>query len=172
MVVIEPVERSRMLKIGSEESVLWSMVDFYRATLLSKCSGLDEEQLKRRAVNPSSLSLLGLLRHCTATERYFFEECLEGGTLAPLYSTIADPDGDFNDLDSLSAAQVVHRFLEQCDRSRVIAAAHSFDDVAYSDVFQSDLSLRFVAVHLVDEYARHCGHADLLREVIDGSVGH
>ena len=172
MAIVEPVERSRMLKVGSEAEVLGSMIDFYWATLLAKCSGLDEQQLKRRAIEPSSLTLLGLLRHCTVTERYFFEECLEGEALEPLYTSLADPDGDFNDLDSLPAVQVVRRFLDQCERSRVIAAAHSLDDVAYSDVFHSDVSFRFIAVHLVDEYARHCGHADLLREVIDGSVGH
>lgn len=91
--------------------------------------------------------------------------------MVPVY-TGTNPDGDFNDLDSNSVEAAVALYLEMCGLSRAIAPTHSFDEVVYSDAFESDLTYRFITVHLVDEYARHCGHADLFRELIDGAIGH
>ncbi len=171
MAIIDNVKRARFRFTGDEPEVVWAMLEFYRQTLLFKCEGLDQAQLRLRPIVPSNLSLLGLLRHLTVVERYWFQECLDGQALDPLY-TQDDPDGDFNDLDSAPAQEVWRRYQAQCDISRGITAVHSFDEVVACDLFGTPVSLRFIGTHLVDEYARHCGHADLLREVIDGTVGH
>jgi uncharacterized damage-inducible protein DinB len=170
MAVVNEVERSEYIGTGGEREIIWVMLDFYRDTLLAKCQGLDEEQLKRRSVPPSTLTLLGLVRHMTENERYWFEECLLGRDLPPMYATDDSHDGEFNDLDSTSAEEVVKRFLAVRDSSRRIVAVHSLDEVAPRSDF-GPVSLRFIGMHLVDEYARHCGHADLLRQAIDGAVG-
>lgn len=137
---------------------------------MAKCQGLNEEHLKRRSVPPSTLTLLGLVRHMTENERYWFEECLLSRDLSPMYATDDSHDGEFDDLDSTPAEEVVQRFLAVCDSSRRIVAMHALDEVAPRSVF-GPVSLRFIGMHLVDEYARHCGHADLLRQAIDGAVG-
>jgi len=169
MVVINKVDRSEHLCVGSETDVLWSMLDYHRSTLLWKCAGLDEEQLRRRSVTPSALSLFELLQHLTSAERYWFQECLLGSSLEPLYSTT--PEGEIDPLDPTPVEDVVRHFLATCQESRRIVAVHSLDEIVPSQVWGSSVSLRFIAMHMVEEYARHCGHADLLREAIDGAVG-
>jgi hypothetical protein len=169
MAAVHDVERRERQFTGAEGEVLWSMLDFHRSTLLWKCEGLDEEQLRRRSVTPSALSLLDLLSHLTGAERYWFQSCLLGRVLEPLYSTTAD--GDVDPLDPTPTDEVVKRFLATCDDSRRITSDRSLDEVVYSEVFQCPVSLRGIAVHMIEEYARHCGHADLLREAIDGAVG-
>jgi len=169
MPLIVGVERSERLFQGDEPEVLWSMLDRLRSTFLLKCEGLDEEELGRRSVTPSELSLFDLLRHLTGAERYWFQQCLLGSVLEPLYMTT--PDGEIDPLDPTTAEDVVKRFLTACDESRRIAAVHSLEEVVPSEVYGRPVSFRFIAVHMIEEYARHCGHADLLRESIDGAVG-
>jgi hypothetical protein len=170
MTVVNAVERPDYIGTGGDREIMWVMLDFFRATLLVKCQGLDEEQLKRRSIPPSTLTLLGLVRHVTENERYWFEECLLGTELPPMYATDDSHDGEFEDLDSVPAQEVVNRFRAACDTSRSIVSTHSLEEIAPRSVF-GPVSLRFIGMHLIDEYARHCGHADLLRQVIDGSVG-
>jgi len=169
--VVEAVNRPLPLHLGTEAEILWRMVDFHRATLLMKCEGLDEAALARRAVPPSSLSLLGLVRHSTEVEQYWFERVFLGLDVRAPYSSRENQDGDFDDLDSESAAEAVARFLAQCAVSREVAQTHQLEDLSVLEREDGRVSLRYIGVHLVDEYARHCGHADLLREVIDGVVG-
>lgn len=147
------------------------MVDFHRATLLMKCEGLEDEDLVRRAVPPSSLSLLGLVRHSTEVEQYWFERVFLGLEVHPPYSSDERRDGDFDELDSEPASDAIAHFLAQCEGSREIARTHQLEDLSVLEREDGRVSLRYIGVHLVDEYARHCGHADLLREVIDGVVG-
>jgi hypothetical protein len=169
MAAIHDVERSERLFTGGEAEILWAMLDFHRSTFLWKCEGLDEDQLRRRSVTPSELSLLDLLSHLTGAERHWFQECLLGSVLEPL--NLVAPDGEVNPLDPTPVEEVLQRFLDTCDTSRRIASEHSLDDVVYSETFEVDVNFRFIAVHMIEEYARHCGHADLLREAIDGAVG-
>jgi hypothetical protein len=131
--------------------------------------GLDEDQLWRRSVTPSELSLFDLLRHLTGAERYWFQACLGGRELKPLYLTT--PDGEIDETDPTPPADIMLNFLAACEESRQIAAAHALDDVVDSGVAGCPVTARYVGWHMVEEYARHCGHADLLRESIDGSVG-
>ena len=171
MAVIDKVERPEFSLTGDEAEILWSMLDYYRSTLLWKCEGLNEDQLKLLSVPPSKLSLLDLLRHLAAGERHWFQRVLLGRNLEPLYSLT--PDGEIDPLDPTPAAEVVQRFLTACDESRSISSVYSLDEIvpAGRTGYRRPASLRFIAVHMIEEYARHCGHADLLRETIDGSVG-
>ena len=160
MAAITDVERPDYVYIGSEIEVLQRMLDCYRATLLWKCEGLDEEQLRRRSVTPSELSLFELLRHLTDAERYWFQVCIGGRELTP----DAEPD-------AAPVEDVLAHYLAACEQSRQITATHSLEQVSFTPVYGRPVSHRFVLVHMIGEYARHCGHADLLRESIDGATG-
>lgn len=160
MAVIKDVQRPDYVYVGSETEVLQRMLDHYRATMLWKCEGLDEDQLRRRSVTPSELSLFELLRHLTDAEVYWFQVCVDGRELARGFEPGSAPAGD-----------VLTHYLEACAESRKITAAHPLDHVTFTPVYRRTVSHRFVLVHLVGEYARHCGHADLLRESLDGATG-
>ena len=107
-------------------------------------------------------------------ERYWFEEIFLGSAAGALLDNTVDPDGDFNDLFSHPVSVVVDSWLEQIDGATHIVRQHSFDDVSVLPVEWTGqkVNLRFIVVHLIEEYARHCGHADLLREALDGATGH
>lgn len=152
-----------------ERSTLLDYLRRYRLTAELKCSGLDSEQLARRSVPPSTMSLLGLLRHLGEVERHWFRRQLAGQHAPQLYCTDADPDGDWHgavaDPDLVSEAWATWR--EEVDfAARFVAET---PDLGLRGA--SGVPLRDVLVHLIEEYARHCGHADLLRECIDGRVG-
>jgi Protein of unknown function (DUF664) len=160
MAAIKDVQRPDYVYIGSEVEVLQRMLDYYRATLLWKCEGLDEEQLRQRSVTPSELSLFELLRHLTDAERYWFQVCLAARDLPRGFEPGTGPVED-----------VLAHYLEACAESRQIATAYPLDQVTFSAVYGQPVSHRFVLVHMIGEYARHCGHADLLRESTDGATG-
>ncbi len=155
---------------GDERAMLTVWLDYQRATLLWKCEGVSGADLARKGVPPSNLSLLGLVRHMTLVEWHWFERVFSGNPSPQPFPTDVDPDSDFNDLQSERAGIDLERFQRQCDVSRaIVAAADSLDQEAANaaDV----VSLRWIMVHMIEEYARHNGHADLLRELIDGEVG-
>ena len=145
-------------------------LDYQRATLLWKCELLEGDALARRSVPPSPISLLGIVRHMTLVEWSWFERVFAAtGTPRPI-STEHDEDADWNDLDPVRAMEDIELFQRQCDISRgIVAAAQSMDQLA-ADA-RDDVSLRWIMVHMIEEYARHNGHADFLRELIDGAVG-
>ncbi len=159
----------------SPEGELPTLMDYLsaqRLTLQMKCDGLDAEQLARRSVPPSTMSLLGLVRHLADVERNWGRRVLAGEPATPYYWR---PDGD-TDFDGAVAdpAVVEESFAawadETAETDRIIA---SFDDLGTRRPMRDGglIAVREVVVHLVEEYARHCGHADLLRERIDGRVG-
>lgn len=169
MQTISDVQRPAELYVGDEREILANMLDWHRATLLWKCEGLDEDQLRRRSVMPSELFLLELLRHLTGAERYWFQTCLDGHRPEPLY--LLTPEGEIDDDDPTPLAGVVENFRATCEKSRQVLAAHSLDEVVDSAVAGGPVNARWIGWHVVQEYARHNGHADLLRESIDGAVG-
>jgi Protein of unknown function (DUF664) len=149
--------------------MLTTWLDYQRATLLWKCELLDGTALARRGVAPSSLSLLGLVRHMTYVEWHWFEHVFANRSSPAPISVAEDPDADFNDVHPSAAMADVELFTRQCTVSgSVVSAAESLDARAAAD---DAISLRWIMIHMIEEYARHNGHADLLREQIDGSVG-
>ena len=153
---------------GDERPILEGYVAWHRAYLLHKCAGLTGEQLALCSVPPSNLSLLGLVRHMAKVERRWFRERLGGQELEPMYDPVLGNDADFEDLDPARAGADYARFVEECRLADEVIAASSYDAVVPSRT--GEMSLFAVVVHMVEEYAQHNGHADLIREAIDGST--
>jgi hypothetical protein len=157
---------------GDERTLLVDFLAAQRATLELKCAGLDT-QLSQRSVVPSALSLLGLVRHLADVERRWFRQVLADQDAPPLFSSPSDPDGDFTGavprLDVVSRAWEVWRAEIAFAEAFVADAPHL--DVEGHDFWRGTVSLRWVLLHMIEEYARHNGHADLLRECIDGATG-
>ena len=155
---------------GDDASMLPPWLDYQRATLLWKCELLDGDALVRRSVPPSPISLLGIVRHMTFVEWHWFEKVFAAtGTPQP-FSTDEDEDVDWNDLVPARAMEDIERFQRQCDISRgIVAVSPDMDQLAANA--RDEVSLRWIMVHMIEEYARHNGHADLMRELIDGAVG-
>jgi len=166
------VERPEPDRITDERHALEQWLDFHRVTLQMKCSGLTAEQLKQRAVPPSALSLLGLVRHMTEVEQWWFRMHAAGEDLTFPY----DPDltgADFNDIADADAAENLDAYRREIEAARAATADKDLDDVVPSrgDHPERTRDIRWIYLHMIEEYARHNGHADLLREVIDGTTG-
>lgn len=154
---------------GGERETLTAFLAFYRSTLLQKCSGLTGSQLAEQTVEPSNLTLLGLVRHMAKVERIWFREGLAGLALPSMYDTEKGKDADFEDLSPDHAPDDYARLVEEM-RLADEAAADAPLDTTFTRR-GSVYSLRTVYVHMIAEYARHIGHADLLRERLDGTTG-
>lgn len=158
--------------IAGERPMLEAWLEYHRATLAMKCEGLSAEQLRQRAAPPSTISLLGLVRHMTEVERIWFRVILTGEDAPPLYYSDADPDGDFDNVDDVDPEAAFTTWSRECDRAReALAAVPSLDALGAGKRRGQAVSLRWILVHMIEEYARHNGHADFLRERIDGSTG-
>lgn len=159
--------------VADERAMLEAWLDFHRSTLLVKCEGLDDAQLRARSVPPSSLSLLGLVRHMAEVERSWFRRTLLDEDVPPLYYSDDNEDGDFDDVDTADVAADVATFHAEQKSSRAVAAQHPDLNAIAARKRRGvhDVSLRWIYVHMIEEYARHNGHADLLRETIDGRTG-
>ena len=164
------IERRPEPEIEPERSGLEAWLDYHRDTLLMKCAGLTVEQLRERAVPPSSLSLLGLVRHLSEVERSWFRIRLAGEDVSGIYCTDDNPDGDFDDVDTADAAADLARYRTEVRLAREAASGKQLADV-FDRPGRPTLDLRWIYLHMIEEYARHNGHADLLRERIDGVVG-
>jgi len=161
--------------LGDERVTLVEFLRCQRATLELKCSGLDAADLSRRSVEPSTLSLLGLVRHMADVERRWFRRVMAGQDAPPHFYSKSDPDGDFDgavpDPELVAEAWDTWR-AEVAFADRFVAEAPDLDITGkIPDPWRGATSLRWVLEHMVEEYARHNGHADLLRERIDGRVG-
>jgi hypothetical protein len=165
------VDRAPSPRLVSEREALQGWLDFHRQTLLSKCSGLTHEQLATRSAPPSRLSLLGLVRHMAEVEAWWFRSCLRGEQAHGFYGPDDNLEGDFEDLDSVPAEQVFARYADECRLADQAAADLPLEATFRSIGRQTELDLRWVYLHMIEEYARHNGHADILRELIDGVTG-
>ena len=153
-----------------EKVVLRQYLDRYRMTFEMKCEGLTPEQLATRSVAPSTMSLLGLVRHLASVEHHWFRRVLEGqGDLPLLYWTEEDPDLDFDGV--VGTEECVDEAWESWRREVAHAREvyERYDDLG--ETHDDPYEVRGVVVHMIEEYARHAGHADLLRECIDGRTG-
>ncbi|MFF5210439.1 DinB family protein [Streptosporangium sp. NPDC000396] len=141
-----------------------------RATLELKCAGLDAE-LARRSAEPSTLSLLGLVRHLADVERRWFRKVLAGHDAPARFSSAEDPDGDFDGADPAVGPTAWQAWREEVAFAENYVAGAAHLDIEGQDAWRGPVSLRWVLIHMIEEYARHNGHADLLRERIDGARG-
>ena len=157
--------------LGGERETMRAYLDYHRATLAMKCQGLSDEDLRRRSMPPSTLTLLGLVRHLAEVERTWFRRVINGEDLPLRWSA----EGDFQaayDASASSRAEAFGAWQEEVEHARRIElAAESLDVTGYQARWGEHVSLRLVMLHLIHEYARHNGHADFLREGIDGEVG-
>ncbi|MEU6345627.1 DinB family protein [Streptomyces sp. NPDC046977] len=164
-------ERTDPPFVADERTMLEAWLDFHRDTLALKCADLDDEQLRTASAPPSGLTLLGLVRHMAEVERGWFRNTLAGEGVQPLYYTDQDPDGDFLDLDKADTAEAFATWRAEIAHARELVGGRSLDDVGLVPRRGNDVSLRWIYVHMIEEYARHNGHADLIRERIDGVTG-
>jgi uncharacterized damage-inducible protein DinB len=150
--------------VGADRPMLEAYLDGQRATLLNICAGLTADQLALRPL-PSNLSLLGLVRHMAKVERTWYRLRAAREDVAPIFEPGSNTD--FDDIDPADAPGAVERLAEECRLARESVAQLSLDDTTV-EVRGETLSLRMIHLHMIGEYARHNGHADLLREAIDG----
>ncbi|MFD9211323.1 DinB family protein [Streptomyces sioyaensis] len=163
------IERREIPAAAGEREMLQRWLDFHRDTLLTKCAGLTAEQLGQASSPPSNLTLLGLVRHMTEVERSWFRRRFVGEDIDSPYITDDNVDADFDDLDPAAAEREFAAFraeIEACDKA---VADRGLDETFQGS--QVTRNLRWIYVHMIEEYARHNGHADLLRERIDGVTG-
>jgi hypothetical protein len=166
-------------RLGGERATLAEALRRQRLTLELKCAGLDAQAMARRSVEPSTMSLLGVVRHLAETERAAFRVLMAGQDVPRLFCSAVDRDGDFD--GAVPDPQVVARAWDawraEADfATRFVAGAPSLDITGSDPLNQHGsggglISLREVLVGMIEEYARHMGHVDLLRERIDGRIG-
>jgi uncharacterized damage-inducible protein DinB len=157
---------------ADERATLSSWLDFYRATLAMKCADLGEEQLRTAAAPPSPLTLLGLVQHMAEVERNWFRRVLLGEDVPPIYDPRADPngpDGGFELSETVSYEAARKTWEAEIVQARDNCAGRQLDQT--SPFLGGAVTLRWIYTHMIGEYARHCGHADLIRERIDGVTG-
>lgn len=162
--------RAALPRTGSEREILTAALDWQRETFALKCAGMPAERLSEKGVPPSGLSLHGLLRHLAGAERWWFRMQFAGEDVPHLYYSDEDPDQDFETLDG-DPAEAFAVWRAECERSRAVVAAAGLDETGTQLSSGEPIALRRILVHMLVEYARHNGHADLLRERIDGATG-
>lgn len=167
------LERAWPEHLTDERQALDEWVDFHRATLLSKCQGLTAEQLKTASVPPSPMTLLGLVRHMTLVERWWFRMHAAREDVEFIYTTDDWDNADFEDLEGADADENLAAYVAECARARLAVNDVPLDEVVPSrgDHPERTRNVRWIYLHMLEEYARHNGHADLLRERIDGATG-
>jgi uncharacterized damage-inducible protein DinB len=165
------IERIEPPRLSGERETLRAFLDYHRSTLALKCDGLSDADLRRRSMPPSTLSLLGLVRHMAEVERVWFRRVINGEDLPLVWST----QGDFQvayDASEATRSEAFAAWQAEVEHARrVERAADSLDVTGRDRRSGEEVSLRLVMLHLIHEYARHNGHADFLREGIDGAVG-
>ncbi len=166
-----PGERADPPRIAGETAMLQAYLDHYRRTLELKCEGLSDDELSTRSVPPSTMSLHGLLRHLAGVERWWFRINFAGQDVPMLYYTDDEPDLDFEWHAGERASDALATWRAECDASRRVVAEAAMDDEADPVVGSERFSLRWLMLRMIAEYAQHCGHADLLRERVDGRTG-
>jgi hypothetical protein len=154
---------------ADEKITLSAFLDWYRDVMLRKVEGLTTEEATRKLV-PSPTNLLGLIKHLAYVERGWFQGSFLGMEFEDVPWSDADPDADFRVEPGESVASVTEFYRKQCERSREIAAAAKLDDKSKRPD-RKDHTLRWIMVHMIEETARHAGHADILRELTDGATG-
>jgi hypothetical protein len=156
-----------------ERATLMAFLDYQRAVLARKAEGLSEEQARSATCPPSDLTMLGLIRHAADVERNWAQRSMAGNGMAPLFYGDSHPDGDADgDLHpppGATLAEAFDAYWGEIARADAVYASVELDEIEQRE--RHEYSLRWILVHLIEEHARHCGHADLIRQAIDGAVG-
>lgn len=171
---------------SDERTTLESWLDFHRATLAHKCAGLTEEQARTASAQPSGLTLIGLVQHMAEVERTWFRRILTGERVPAVAGADRTPLGSqdlkdgrdvgFDVDEAVSLAEVLAVWQAEIEQAKANCAPLSLDATGtfppvFAEVAEAPVSLRWIFVHMIEEYARHNGHADLLRERVDGTTG-
>jgi len=157
--------------ISDESDSLNGWLEYHRATLLQKCEGLTGEELVQASVPPSDLTLLGLLQHMAGVEWWWFDHIFAASDTPDPFNAGNDAAYEFTHIDPANAEAMLDLFRRNCDISRrIVSSAGSLDELSRSTE-RDTRDLRWILQHMIEEYARHNGHADLIREAIDGVVG-
>ncbi|MEW2118865.1 DinB family protein [Streptomyces sp. NPDC005474] len=165
--------RSEPAQNADERTMLEGWLDYHRQTLAWKCEGLTDAQLRTASVEPSELSLMGLVRHMAEVERHWFRTVLTDERPGPIYFSEEDPDGEFHLTEADTWEEAYGTWQAEIGIARRHAADFGLDDLSKGRGRHSDepFNLRWIYTHMIEEYARHNGHADLLRERVDGTTG-
>ncbi|WP_228920630.1 DinB family protein [Streptomyces sp. DH20] len=166
-------QRTEPAQNADERTMLEGWLGYHRATLAWKCEGLTDEQLRAASVAPSELSLMGLVRHMAEVERSWFRRVFAGEDAGPLYYGEADPDGEFHPGEADTWRDAYETWQGEIEAARRTAAGHALDERSQGrhHSHSGPCSLRWIYTHMIEEYARHNGHADLIRQAIDGATG-
>jgi len=162
-------ERFALTTEATERELLTTFLEFQRNALVRKCEGLSDEQLRARAIASSGISLIGLVRHLATVERWYFQSVIAGESPGSLYDY--ESDEAFNNVDAATGEDTFRIWHAELEQSRRVADSFPLDAVSSIPTEGLVVTLRWVLVHMIDEYARHLGHADLVREAIDGETG-
>lgn len=165
------MEYDEIPRTGDERSTLLAFLAWQRATLARKCEGLDADQLRRRSAEPSTLSLLGLVRHMADVERGWFRRTLAGEEIDDRYSSDDDIDGEFDNVATADVEEAFASWHEECAHADEIISRRALDATGHQRTGR-EVSMRWILEHMVEEYSRHNGHADILRQRIDGAIGY
>ncbi|KAA2261965.1 DinB family protein [Solihabitans fulvus] len=164
-------ERIGPPSIADEREMMRAFLDFHRATLSMKCDGLTDDELREQSMPPSTLSLLGLVRHMAEVERTWFRRVINREDIPLVWSDEMDYQVAY-DASASTRSEAFAAWQAEVEHSRRIEReAESLDVIGHQPRWGEDVSLRLVMLHMMHEYARHNGHADLLREGVDGTVG-
>ena len=169
MTFVSPIQRAEPPMRADEHTALSARLDYHRATLLMKLEGLDDEQLRHPMV-PSGVSLLGMVKHLTQVEHSWFVIRFAGSDEPKLFSTDEDPDADFRIEAHENTIDIVEGYLRACDRSDEVSAGASLD-ATFEEPWRGTTDLRWLLIHMIEETARHNGHVDVMRELLDGVTG-
>jgi uncharacterized damage-inducible protein DinB len=165
------IERRSEPYVAGERAMLQGWLDWHRDTLLHKCAGLTAEDLKRASAEPSNLTLLGLVRHMAEVERNWFRIRIAGEEIESIYCPPDNVDGDFDDVAGADAEADFATFRAEVAACDAVVAGRSLEETFVLPRSKREISVRWVYTHMIEEYARHNGHADLIRERIDGVTG-
>ena len=155
--------------VTDDRALLTGFLDFQRDALARKLAGLSAEQLRSRSVPPSQISLIGLVRHLASVERWYFQNVLAGVDAPSLY--VYETNEAFLGVDGADCDGDVERWRRECEASSEVVATRPLDAIGTIPGTDRALTARWIVMHMIDEYARHLGHADLVREAIDGTTG-
>ena len=165
------MEYDEIPRNDDERITLLAFLEWQRETLARKCGGLSADQMRIASVPPSNLTLLGLVRHMADVERGWFRRTLAGEDVAERYGSDDDPDGDFDNVATADVDEALASWREECGLADEIMSRRALESTGHQRTGR-EVSMRWILNHMIEEYSRHNGHADLIRQAIDGATGY